>query len=133
MPVVGQDVPNIRGPIMVTYANNLFIDPTVFIQDNVTIKDTPVTKIVIGKNTVIGSNCHIIGVGHPLDVETRSHPISEAKSHGRDIVIGNGVRVSTGSYILAGTILGDFSVVKANSVVNGKVIPPYHMTDGVKI
>jgi acetyltransferase-like isoleucine patch superfamily enzyme len=133
MPVIGDSVPNVRGPLMLTYGTFVFIDPTVFIQDHVTIKDTPVSKIVIGANSVIGSNCSIVGVGHPMDLETRSKPISQALSYGRDIIIGQGVRVSTGSIILPGTVLGDFSVVKANSVVNGKVIPAHYTTDGVKM
>lgn len=123
---------NVRGPLMLIYGTNVYIDPTVFIQDNVTIMDTPVSKIVIGANSVIGSYCSIVGIGHPMDVETRSKPISEATSFARDIIIGKGVRVSTGSIILPGTVLGDFSVVKAKSVVNGKIIPLHYMTDGLK-
>lgn len=115
---------------MLTYGTGLSIDPSVFIQYEVSIQDTPVTKIVIGKNSIISAKCSIIAVGHPLDVETRSNPASMSKSYGRDIIIGQGVMVGANSTILGGTVLGDFSAVKAGSVVNGKVIPPHYTTDG---
>jgi acetyltransferase-like isoleucine patch superfamily enzyme len=102
----------------------------VFIQNDVNINDTPVSKIIIGENTAIGAGCSIIGVGHDLDVKTRSTPMNTTSSFGQDIIIGKGVMVGTHAVILPGTVLGDFSIVTANCTVNGKIIPAHYTTDG---
>lgn len=132
MPVVHITVPNVRGPIGIVYGTHVHIHPSVFIQNNVNINDTPVTKIVIGANSAIGANVQIIGVGHPTDMIERQKSMQLAKSFGRDVIIGKHVGVGTGSIILPGTVLGDYSIVKAGSVVNGKVIPAHYTTDGKK-
>jgi acetyltransferase-like isoleucine patch superfamily enzyme len=65
--VVGaQAAPNIKTPIIIEYGLRLRIDPTVFINSNCTILDTPVADIVISKHAVIGPNVGIYGVSHPM-------------------------------------------------------------------
>ena len=80
IPTIGLNVPNIRGSFFVNYGINVFIHPSVFIQGDVKILDTPVSRIEIGENSAIGFRTMIIAVGHPDDKATRSLPISQAGS-----------------------------------------------------
>lgn len=130
IPEMGLNVPNIRGPIFINYGVNLTIDPSVFIQGNVKILDSPVSKVSIGANSAIGFNCFIATVGHLLDIASRSAPIGEGIPFSKDVIIGKGVYVFTNSIILPGTVLGDYSIVIANSTVNGLYIPAGFVTNG---
>ena len=40
------------------------------------------------------------------------------------------MRILTGCMILPGTVLGDYSIVTAGSILNGNIIPAGYMTDG---
>lgn len=125
----GRNVPIVKQPIYVDYGDNVKIHPSVFINRNVMIFDTPNTTIEIGENTAIGAGCKIIAVEHPRDIENRKKGLRKIGSGGRPIKIGKNVRVFVDSIILPGSIIGDNSIVNARSVING-VIPPNKFTDG---
>lgn len=123
-------MPNIRGPIFLNYGVNVTIHPSVFIQGDVKILDSPISKVEIGANSAIGFNCVIATIGHLLDVVSRSAPIGEGTPFAKDVIIGKGVYVFTNSIILPGTVLGDYSIVTAGSTVNGLYIPAGFVTNG---
>lgn len=79
--------------------------------------------IVIGSNVVIGKNCKLFnGV-------TLGNKDTEALSN-QHPVLGNSVIVSTGAKVLGDILIGDYSVVGANSVLL-KDLPSYSVAVGV--
>lgn len=96
---------------------------TITISDNCGISGSTVyamEEIVIGENTLIGSNCKIIDNDfHSLDYKKR-HPQLAEDIGKKKIIIGKGCFIGTDSIILKGTELGDNCVVGAGSVVSGK-------------
>ncbi|WP_295133396.1 acyltransferase [uncultured Catenibacterium sp.] len=77
-------------------------------------------KIVIGRNTDIGSGCKIIDNDfHPLSYSDR-YPVERKNViRKRPIVIGEGCFIGANTIILKGTTLGRNVVVGAGSVVCG--------------
>lgn len=75
--------------------------------------------ITIGERCLIASNVQIFDRnGHDVSL---SNPSDRIKTFGKSksIIIGNDVWLGTNCVILPGTIIGDGSVVMANSVVKG--------------
>jgi putative colanic acid biosynthesis acetyltransferase WcaF len=68
-------------------------------------------KIQIGEKCCIGKDVYLI---------TGSHSIESPDFNmvTKPIIINDGCWVATGSYILAGVVLGRFSVIGAKSIVN---------------
>lgn len=99
-------------PFFIEYGCNLHLAPGVFINANSTILNT--APVHIGEGTMLGPNCQIITVGHPInDVEMRAAGYEQGKQiHiGRDCWLGAGVTV------LPGVTIGDRVTVGACSVV----------------
>lgn len=71
-------------------------------------------KIIIGDKCCIGKDVYLLTGYHDLGLEF--------KLKTKKILIGNGVWISTGSYILPGITIGDFSVVGANSTVTKDIV-----------
>jgi len=95
----------------------------IIIGDNVGISGGSIcaeNSIIIGSNTLIGSNCDIIDTDfHPIKYQRRlSNPNSGAS---KPIRIGKNVFIGTRSIILKGVSIGDNSVIAAGSVVSKNV------------
>jgi acetyltransferase-like isoleucine patch superfamily enzyme len=70
-------------------------------------------KIQIGDNTAIGPNVLIFDHNHDyLSDDFRNNYICD------DIIIGNNVWIGGGAIILAGSKIGDNSVIAAGTIVN---------------
>ena len=72
--------------------------------------------VEIGKNFICGPNVNIIGSNYSLSEKGIHLEDLEIRSQG--IRIGNNVWIGAGSTILDGTVLGDNTIVVANSLVN---------------
>jgi putative colanic acid biosynthesis acetyltransferase WcaF len=79
-------------------------------------------KITIGENTCIGKNVFLLTGSH--DVNSKHFNLVTSP-----ILIGSGVWVSTGSYILPGITIGNYAVVAAGSVVV-KTVEPWSIVGG---
>jgi acetyltransferase-like isoleucine patch superfamily enzyme len=76
-------------------------------------------RVVIGKCTMIGPNCNIIGGNHnSSDINI---PIRYQGSSEKGITIGNNVWIGAGVSILDGVTISDGAIVGAGSVVTKNV------------
>ena len=86
-------------------------------------------SVIVGRNCLIAANCQVFdGNGHALsfpDVENRIH----TKGRTRGVVIEDNVWIGTGSVVLPGVLIGNGSVIGANSVVVHD-IPPMVLAAG---
>ncbi|RMH31020.1 MAG: acyltransferase [Nitrospirae bacterium] len=83
--------------------------------------------ISIGENCLFGPHVNIMSANY--DVSQIEQPFYLQGSISRGVRIGNNVWVGAGSTILDGTVLGDNTVVVANSLVNRRY-PPNVMLQG---
>ncbi|OFK68297.1 galactoside O-acetyltransferase [Corynebacterium sp. HMSC074A09] len=106
------EVPGLHTPLNVEYGCNVTIGKDVFINFGATIlAQAPVT---LGDRVMIGPNCSLITVGHPVnDHEMRAEGWEIAKpiSVGRNTWFGANVTV------LPGVTIGEDCVVGANTLV----------------
>lgn len=104
-----------------SYAGDTF-SPRIVIGDNVTIQDYChigcVDSIEIGDGTLIGSSVLIIDHNHGciLSSESATLPVMRSLSH-NPIKIGKNVWIGDGVKILPGVDIGDGVIVGANSVI----------------
>ncbi len=75
--------------------------------------------IRIGRNTILGENVMLLTGKHLNIAEAKSQnlPFQHVPPKGRDIVIGRGCWIASGSIIIGGVTIGDYSVVAAGAVV----------------
>ncbi|MCG9756187.1 sugar O-acetyltransferase [Shewanella insulae] len=107
----------IKLPLYISYGQNLYVAPQVFINVNVTLQDN--APITIGRQTMIGPNVQCYTASHPLDAVRRCQGWEQAKA----IHIGERVWVGGGAIILPGVTIGDEAVVGAGAVVTKDVAP----------
>ena len=89
--------------------------------------DSGTAGLAIGDDVVIGSNCAIVNVSYRFD---ELHvPLAEQGLVSSGIRIGHRVRIGPNAVILNGAEIGDDAVVRANSVVSGR-IPPGAIVQG---
>jgi acetyltransferase-like isoleucine patch superfamily enzyme len=84
-------------------------------------------ELRIGTQTFIGPDVYIRNMNHRFD--RLDVPIMRQGHEGTDIVIGDGVWIGARCVLLAGTKIGDHSVIAAGSVVSIE-IPPYSIAAG---
>lgn len=102
----------VQSPMMIEWGHNTRIGAGSFINFGVTILDA--APVVIGERVLIGPNCQIITVTHPVeDVEARaaSQEIAHPVTIGDDVWLGAGVIVLPGVEIGAGAVVGAGSIV----------------------
>lgn len=88
--------------------------------------------IVVGENTVFGEDVMVL-TGKHMSIEEAARFNKElhyVPPSGRDIRIGSGCYIGSGSIIVGPAEIGDFAVVGAGSVVTGDV-PPRTFVAGV--
>ena len=87
------------------------------------------SKISIGNNCLIAANTQIFdGSGHDICLENPENRINTTGNF-KEIIIGNNVWIGAGCVILPGSVIGDGSVISAESVVRG-VIPSNVLAGG---
>ena len=86
---------------------------------NNTICNTVSGKIIIGDNTIFGHNCMLLTGNHEFKDGKRKKliGISEVPNAGREIKIGTGCFIASGSIIIGPVIIGNNVIVGAGSVV----------------
>lgn len=113
----------------------LFTDPGAIIRigDNTRIYGSCIhasKSIFIGKNCLIAGNVNIIDRnGHELCMD---NPENRINTYGvsKEIIIEDNVWIGANAIILPGSIIGEGSVIMANSIVKGK-FPPKTLLGGV--
>lgn len=106
----------VRQPMTIEYGCNTLLSEGVFINYGVTILDS--AEVRIGAGTMIGPNCQLITVTHPVDDhEMRAGGWEIAKP----ITIGENVWLGTAVTVLPGVSIGDNAVVGARAVVTRDV------------
>lgn len=111
-------------PFFVEVGKHLHLGERVFINTGATILNT--AHVTIGDGTMIGPNCQLITVTHPLDRELRAAGWERAEP----ITLGKDVWLAAGVTVLPGVTLGDGSVAAAGAVVT-KDVPPGALVAGV--
>lgn len=84
--------------------------------------------VQIGKWCAIGYNVSIVACTHDSYFPTGPENLRPSKE--LPVSIGNGVWIGNNVVILPGTMVGDYAVLGANSVITGN-IPPYSVVAGV--
>lgn len=110
-------------PFYCDYGYNIYMGANVFINYEMVILDCE--KVTIGNNVMIGPQCTITAVGHPLDEEQRISGVEVAK----EIVIEDDVWIGAGVTIVSGVHIGKGSVIGAGSIVT-KDIPAHVVAFG---
>ena len=122
---VGRDVV-VLPPFNVDVGINIEIGDNSFINSNAMLLDT--YPIRIGNDVMIGPNCGLYPVGHPVRAEDRFIRDADGNrvghwSTGAAIVIEDGVWMGGNVIVLPGVTFGARSMIGAGSVVT-KSIPP---------
>ena len=88
--------------------------------------------IVVGDNTIFGHNCMVLTGVHEFQNGKRKKLLGKRDTpiEGKDIVIGSGCWIASGSIIVGGVKIGDNVIVAAGSVIT-KDIPSGVMVGGV--
>ncbi|NEW07151.1 acyltransferase [Paenibacillus sp. SYP-B3998] len=85
-------------------------------------------RIVIEENVYIGGDCKIYDTDfHSLDYDTRLANDNDIRT--KEVTIGKGAFIGTGSIILKGVRIGEKSIIGAGSVVT-KSVPPNEIWAG---
>lgn len=99
-------------PVFFDYGVHTHIGKDVFINAGLTVLDT--AEVVIGDRTLLGPNCQLITVGHPVDnIELRR----QGWEKGQPIRIGEDCWLGAGVIVLPGVTIGDRCTVGAGAVV----------------
>ena len=103
----------------VVLQNGVVIGPFNFIQGN--------GGIVVGQNTITGPSVTLLSSRHQIG---KHKSINGQRLKPEKLIIQNDVWIGASSTIQCGIIIGEGSVIGANSFVN-KDIPPYEVWGGV--
>lgn len=109
-------------PLYFDYGKNLSIGKNSFINFGCSFLDRG--QIIIGDNVLIGPNCNIMTINHPVDPTLRKATIS------KKIVIENNVWLGANVTVTPGVTIGENSIIGAGSVVT-KDIPKNVIAAGV--
>lgn len=101
----------IVAPFYCDYGFNIEIGENFFCNHNTVILDC--APVRIGNNVMLGPNCCINAVGHPIDVERRNQGLEFAYP----VTIGDNVWLGAGVQVLPGVTIGNNVVIGAGSVV----------------
>lgn len=107
---------NIEPPFRCDYGINIFIGENFYANYECLILD--INKVIIGDNVFFGPRVAIYTAGHPIDKEVRNKNLE----FGKEVTIGNDVRIGGSSVILPGVHIGNNVVIGGGSVVT-KGIP----------
>lgn len=112
---IGQNV-RICSTVKIIGDSQLIIGDNTFIgHDSIIICSAP---IIIGKNVNIAPRCYIGTGTHDIDINGDS---VAGKGKSLPISISDGVWVCASSSLLAGTVVGEKSIIAAGAVVKGEV------------
>jgi acetyltransferase-like isoleucine patch superfamily enzyme len=135
---LGQNVKMEKGVILEAYDhhNGVKFTPSIFIDDNVSInyncQIAAINCVKIGKNVLIASDVYISDHYHgdPSNIDLNIPPSSRILYSKGDITIEQNCWIGRGVAILPGVIIGENSIIGANSVVT-KSIPKNSVAAGV--
>ena len=113
----------VNPPFYCDYGFNIEVGKNFFCNYNCTILD--VGKVKIGDNCLFAPNVSLYTAGHPIHPAMRN----TLYEYGKDITIGNNVRIGGNVIICPGVTIGDNVVVGAGSVVT-KDIPSWSVAAG---
>ncbi len=105
----------IKPPLYCDYGFNLHVGKNFFANFACVFLDA--APITVGDNCLIGPECGLYTVNHPMDAKTRVANYV----YGRPITIGDNVWIGGHSVILSGVTIGDNAVIGAGSVVTKDV------------
>jgi len=89
---------------------------------------SPNSRIILGENLLMGPGCKLFSSNH--STENINIPMNVQPYVQKDIIVGNDVWLGANSVILAGTTIGDGTIVAAGAVVT-KDLPPYVIAAGI--
>jgi len=80
-------------------------------------------SITVGENTVFGENVMVLTGKHYsiAEAEQENKPLHYVPEEGRDVTIGAGCYIGSGSIIIGKVDIGDYAVIGAGSVVTKNV------------
>lgn len=108
----GDGSATVMAPAQIEYGVNLHLGTEVFCNFGTVILDS--AEVHIGDRTMIGPNCQLITVSHPVDDVAMRRGGWE---HARPIHIGRDVWLAAGVTVLPGVSIGDRSVIGAGALV----------------
>lgn len=128
---IGSNV-SIRNNLRIEAIDNFRV-PVLEIGDNVNIEQNVhiicSNKVIIGDNCSITANCALVDTEHPYEEIMCKKIGNELLKKPQEIVISNNCFLGIGSIVFPNVILGEHSVVGANSVVT-KSFPAYSVIAG---
>lgn len=102
-------------PFYCDYGSFIYLEKNVYMNFGCVVLDG--ADVRIGENSMLGPNCQIYTVFHPMDHVERNKGMQRHKP----VIIGKNVWLGGGVIVLAGVTVGDNSVIGAGSVVTKDV------------
>lgn len=119
---IGNDVKILLSTLM---SGHVFDSSQIKIGNRVTIGHntciSAAKSVEIGDDTVMADIFIADNDGHPLSPELRRRHASVGPEDVKPIKIGKNVWLGGGCYVLKGSVIGDNSIIAANSVVAGEI------------
>lgn len=109
-------------------ANNIFLGENVRITMDCCIWAGEESKILFGKNVLVGPGAKIMATNH--GIEKNGVPIVFQERVQGDVVIGDDVWIGSNAVVLKGVQIGDGAIIAAGAVVT-KDVGPYSIVGGV--
>lgn len=105
----------VTSPFWCDHGYNISMGDSFYSNHNLVITDG--VSVTFGNHVLIAPNCCFTTAEHAMDPEQRKMGIEIA----RPIKIGNNVWFGAGVTVLAGSVIGDNTVIGAGSVVKGNI------------
>ena len=115
-PVIRQILPHVHQAVIGTafacdYGQNVYCDDILRLGNRVVLLDA--TYIRFGRGVVVGDDCVLVALTHPLEATKRKAGWQQA----RPVIIGDNVRLGKGCTVLPGAVIAANSNIEPGSVI----------------
>lgn len=114
---------NVKLPMKIAnfdYPENIILKDYSSLGKDVVLQATPMSKIILGKGSIIAPRCKVIASNHNYNINLKALPFDNV-NYVDDIIIGDGVWIGESCIVLCGIKIGNGAIIGAGSVVTKDV------------